>query len=148
MLLYAVGVFWIGLHLIKLEIFPFYLYPMYSLPESDHTFTTYKITLDGDTLDLSDLSYRRFVYLHNTLNAYAEAVNSPDHVPDIGIIQKASTYLPSDAYSKWSPVYRLENLEPEMQAWLSRFFNKKGQYGVIALAVSWDQNRYQTSVKH
>ena len=142
-ILVAMLSFYLLLHLVKLEIFPFYLFPMYSLPkEPGQEQVVYSIKDKyGKELDLSSMVYRRFVYIHNTLKAYDEVLESEHQRPNVIVVEKfvqrlamQDNYLGKGLLDQ----YTVDKVDQKMQAWLSSVLDTEGPFQIDKCFYHWE----------
>ena len=142
-ILVAMLSFYLLLHLVKLEIFPFYLFPMYSLPkEPGQEQVVYSIKDKyGKELDLSSMVYRRFVYIHNTLKAYDEVLESEHQRPNVIVVEKfvqrlamQDNYLGKGLLDQ----YTVDKVDQKMQAWLSSVLDTEGPFQIDKCLYQWE----------
>jgi hypothetical protein len=131
------------LHIIKLEVFPLYLFPMYSLPkETGQLQYVYKVkNTNGEEVDFSSIAYRRFVYIHNTLKAYDEVLQSPNQRPNVIVIDKFVQRLgirEKVLGKALLNLYSVQGVDEKMQGWLSRVLEEDGPFQIDKCTYKWE----------
>lgn len=149
--IYATGLglilsFYALLHLIGLQVFPFYLFAMYSLPlDTPQAHAVYKIyDSAGNEVDLSSYNYRDFVYVHNTIEAYAAIVESPRKSPKIDVIDKFIDRLHienTSAAEKLLDQYSHKDAQVNFQLWLARKLDKSPPFTIQACEYRWIEGK-------
>ena len=135
--------FYAFLHIAQIEVFPFYHFAMYSQKMwGKHNFVIYEIQQNDRTLDLSQLNYRRYIYLTNTLKAFEAMQSNEGCHPSSDIITKYYTLLGLEdlSYKMRNIDYCSDQLEDQMQAWLRRFFETDKQISVYKLIYQWPKD--------
>lgn len=131
------------LHLIQLEVFPFYLFAMYSDIENPKTeFVDYRIMKDGEEIEYKDWSYRRYIYLRNTLQAYDNIISNDNKNPQADIISKYLDRLYLTGFGDaMEEKHKYINAEQEMKSWLLDFLGYASNYRVYKDQYQWVEDQ-------
>lgn len=136
------------LHLVKLEVFPLYLFPMYSLPkEAGKEQVVYTVKNKfGEEVDFSSMVYRRFVYIHNTLKAYDEVLESPNQRPDVTVPEKFVQRIGLEDHligKRLLDQYTVEDIDQKMQLWLSKVLEDNGPFHIDKCWHQWEAGKWK-----
>lgn len=85
----VVFVIYVCIHIFRLEMYPLYMFAMFSKQEQPkEEYHAYKIYVDNKTLDFSNLDYRKYTVLMNTINQYEDIISNDMVHPESGAIDK------------------------------------------------------------
>jgi len=116
-------------HLAKLEVFPLYMFAMYSLPEEPKTeYATYALAHQDERLVLTDLDYRAYTYLTNTLQQYDGIVNNSNTHQECRVLDKFLDRLRLEgswlANSMRQPcTYDRSQLNQSLEQWIGEYLD-------------------------
>ena len=80
---------YVFIHIFRLEMYPMYMFAMYSKKEIPRDFYhSYKIYEKDEKINLTDLNYRKYTVLMNTINQYDDILNNEMTHPESKVIDK------------------------------------------------------------
>jgi hypothetical protein len=139
----GVIIFYAFLHIAQIELFPFYHFAMYSQRiDAKENYGVYEIRSGGKIIEIQDFNYRKYVYLNNTLNAFAAMQENQGCHPASELISKYLDLLHLENHAQnLKSDYCVAELDVAMQGWLRKYLGVSQPIEVYRKHFIWPKNK-------